>query len=255
MTTQPAPLPPHLTPNTATNANTATAIAPPPPRPRLTRLPDPPHPPDMVTQIPNITRAHSILGDRYEGRPDVLIIGDGYLCYDASDRRRAPRPDCLVAFGLTQVTPQQVFESRGYTISEVGKPPDFVLEVASPTTGGRDINAKRRIYAGLKVFEYWRFDRTGGRFHNAALAGDRLMEDGAYAPIPIHEQQDGIIRGHSAALELELRWVKGLLWFWDPATREYLPDLTTSKAQTAAAEARIRQLEAQLAALRQSPNP
>ena len=283
MTTQPAPLPPHLTPN----ANTATAIAPPTPPPAppppLFRLPDPPHPPDMASQFSDISRAHYTMRSRYHDRPDVLVIADAYLCYDASDRLHAPHPDCMIAFGLIHYTPQQVFDANGYIISLVGKPPDFVLEVASETTGRRDYIDKRRIYAGLKVFEYWRFDRTRGRFHNAALAGDRLAADGTYRPIPVREQQDGVIRGHSAALDLELRWVEGELYLWNPATQQYLRDYHESEVALAAAEAardaaeaardaaqaeaqaeaaarqqaqaRIQQLEAQLAALRQSPNP
>ena len=286
MTTQPAPLPPDLAVVTAT---ATTAIAPLNPLPRLTLLPDPPHPPDMVNQLPDITRAQDILGYRYRHRPDVLVCGDAYLRYRRYRRARArrrlasPRPDCMVAFGLTDITPDDIMDANGYTISEVGKPPEFVLEVASAATGRRDYTVKREIYARFKVFEYWRFDRTGGRFHNAALAGDRLSEDGTYEPIPVREQRDGVIRGHSAALDLELRWVEGELYLWDPATQQYLLDYHESRVALAAAEAardaaeaardaaqaeaqaeaaarqqaqaRIRQLEAQLAALRQSQNP
>ena len=235
MTTKPAP---HPYPAVAVAA--AIAVAPPPPKPRLTPLPDPPRDPDMVTQLPHIARAHLILGDRYHLRPDVLVCGEGYLCYDASSVRRSPHPDCLVSFGLTAIPPVEIIESNGYNISEIGKPPDFVLEVASESTGRRDYTEKRVIYAGLKVVEYWRFDRTGGRFHNAALAGDRLAADGTYEPIPVYEHPDGTFRGYSAVLGLELHWVDGWLRFWDPVAEEYLPDLTEAKA-LAAAEARARQ--------------
>ena len=252
MTTKPAPLSPAVA--------VATAIAPPPLKPRLTPLPDPPPLPDMASQLIHITDAHGILRDRYHLRPDVLVCGECYLCYDDSDIRGSPRPDCMVAFGLTTITPAEVIDANGYIISEVGKPPEFVLEVASESTGRRDYTEKREIYAGLKVVEYWRFDRTGGRFHNAPLAGDRLTADGTYEPIPVYEHPDGTFRGYSAVLGLELHWVAGWLWFWDPVAEEYLPDLTESKAQTAAAraerdaavaarqqaEARAAQAEAQL---------
>ena len=276
MITKPAPsLPPP--PAVAVATATATAVAPPLPKPRLTPLPDPPRDPDMVTQLPHILRANLILGDRYYDRPDVLVCGEGYLCSDASNVRRSPHPDCLVSFGLTTITPLEIIESNGYVISEIGKPPEFVLEVASESTGRRDYTEKREIYAGLKVVEYWRFDRTGGRFHDAPLAGDRLTADGTYEPIPVYEHPDGTFRGYSAVLELELHWVAGWLRFWDPATEEYLPDLDESMEQTAAAraerdaeaaarqlaeaarqlaEARAAQLEAQLQQLqaqRQSP--
>ena len=278
MITKPAPsLPPP--PAVAVATATATAVAPPPPKPRLTPLPDPPRDPDMVTQSPHISRAELILGARYRHRRDVVVCRDGYLCYDSGDVLRAPHPDCLVAFGLTTITPEEVIDANGYNISEVGKPPEFVLEVASESTGRRDYTEKRQIYAGLKVVEYWRFDRTGGRFHDAPLAGDRLTADGTYEPIPVYEHPDGTFRGYSAVLELELHWVAGWLRFWDPDTEEYLPDLDESMEQTAAAraerdaeaharqqaeaarqqaEARAAQLEAQLQQLqaqRQPPSP
>ena len=243
MTTKPAPsLPPP--PAAAVATATAMAVAPPPLKPRLTPLPDPPRDPDMVTQSPHISRAELILGARYRHRRDVLVCSDGYLCYDASDVLRAPHPDCLVAFGLTTITPEEVIDANGYNISEVGKPPEFVLEVASESTGRRDYTEKRGIYAGLKVVEYWRFDRTGGRFHDAPLAGDRLTADGTYEPIPVYEHPDGTFRGYSAVLELELHWVAGWLRFWDPATEEYLPDLDESMEQTAAAETARQRAEA-----------
>ena len=225
---------------------------------RLTMLPDPPKAPDAMQQSPHIARALVELEDYFHRLPNVLVNGDGYLCYAASELPRAPRPDCLVAFGLA-VPPESVAEANGYTISEIGKPPDFVLEVASMTTGRRDYTVKRDIYAGYGVAEYWRFDRTGGRFHDAALAGDRLV-NGVYEPIEVEAGPDGISRGYSVALGLELHWVTGRLRFYDPVTQEYLTDLTEAKAQRDdavakrddaiaqrdAAEERIRQLEAEL---------
>ena len=152
----------------------------------------------------------------------------------------------MVAFGLTDITPDDIMDANGYTISEVGKPPEFVLEVASAATGRRDYTVKREIYARFKVFEYWRFDRTGGRFHNAALAGDRLREDGTYEPIPVREQRDGVIRGHSAALDLELRWVEGELHFWEPTTMEYLREYRAAEDRANAEIAARQQAEARI---------
>ena len=219
---------------------------------RLTELPDPPQQSDMATQIPDIARAHNTLEAHYAARPDVVVMGNGYLCRDASDVRRAPYPDLIVAFDMP-IPPADIVASNGYTISEIGKSPDFVLEVASASTGRRDYTVKREIYAGYGVAEYWRFDRTGGHFHDAALAGDRLLPNGEYEPIPVETMADGVIRGYSTVLGLELRWVEGTLRFGDPAMGQYLPDLTEAKAerdaaiaQRDAAEERIRQLEAEL---------
>ncbi len=196
---------------------------------RLTYLPDPPKSPDAMQQAPYISLNHMVLADHFLSQPDVLVGVNGYLCYDARDIRRAPVPDLLVAFGVA-VPPAEIVDANGYTISEIGKPPDFVLEVASSSTGWRDYTVKRDIYAGYGVQEYWRFDHTGGRYHDTALAGDRLV-DGAYEPIPVTTGTDGIIRGYSAVLDLELHSYYGELRLWDPKMGDYLPDLTETKAQ------------------------
>ena len=224
---------------------TRTAIPPPDaaaaagahPRPRLTPLPDPPWEPDMVTQLPHVARIHLILADWFRHRPDVLVAGEGYLCPSPGAARRSPHPDCMVALGLS-IPPEEIEMANGYTISEVGQPPDFVLEVASESTGKRDYTVKRDQYAALGVAEYWRFDRTGGRFHDAALAYDRLTPAGRYELMPLDEQPDGSVRGYSPVLRLELRWESNWLYFWDPTTREYLPDLTEAKTQLEAANRR-----------------
>ena len=210
-------------------------------RPRLTPLPGVSQIFDMLEQGPHVSRAYLILEDHYLPRPDAFVGMEGWLCNDASEAGRAPRPDCLVSFGVG-FTSEELASVNGYVINEVGKPPDFVLEVASQTTGRRDYVEKRQIYAGYRVREYWRFDHTGGQYHDVALAGDRLVDD-RYEPIPVETDSDGIIRGYSEALRLELHWHHGLLRFWDPATGEYLPDLTETKARLDVAERRAEDAE------------
>ena len=147
----------------------------------------------------------------------------------------------------------------------MGKPPDLVLEVASRSTGRRDYIAKRRIYASLGVPEYWRFDHSGGRYHNAALAGDRLLAGNAYESLEIVTEPDGVIWGYSEVLNLSVCWVEGRLRFWDRAQQRYLPSpeelaaslsesharANSAEARANAAEARIRLLEEELR--RQNP--
>ena len=213
-------------------------------RSRLEPLPNPPKKPDAMKQMPHISRAYLILEDHFHSRPDVLVGGDGYLCYDPRDRSDYVRPDCLVAFG---VSPDAIRARNGYVIGEVGQPPDFVLEVASESTGHLDCTVKRDIYAEIGIDEYWRFDPTGGEYHDRPLAGDRLV-NGAYAPIELSADADGMIRGHSSALGLDLCWDRGWLRFYDPVAGEYLPDLAEAKAQRdAAAEARAAAAEARAA--------
>ncbi len=188
-------------------------------------LPDPPRVPDMQ-QNKHITRADQTLETWFHGhREGVLVNGQGYLCPDRRNVRSCPVPDCIVAF---DVDPDRITETNGYVISEVGKPPEFVLEVASETTGVRDYTVKRDMYAEMGVGEYWRFDHTGGRYHDAALAGDRLV-NGVYVPILVTEEPDGEKWGYSEALELSLCWISGQLRFYDPVGRAYLPWQTELK--------------------------
>lgn len=204
-------------------------------------LPDPPRNRDMQ-QHKHITRVDQALETWFHGRRQgVLVNGSGYLCRDRSEARNSPYPDCVVAF---DVDPEWITESNGYIINEVGKPPEFVLEVASETTGKRDEGVKRTAYAVRGVGEYWRFDHTGGSYHSTALAGDRLL-DGNYVPITIHREPDGVIWGYSPALELSLCWVDHELRLYDPVEAVYLPIQTELKAQRDAAEARATAVEDQ----------
>ena len=55
-------------------------------------------------------------------------------------------PDLLIAFNAD---PQACQDDNGYVISQQGKPPDFVMEIASRSTGRQDVEAKRPAYAAL----------------------------------------------------------------------------------------------------------
>ena len=94
------------------------------------------------------------------GNPETNIVaGERYLTrapgVPASERMA---PDLLIALGAD---PETYRENNGYIISEQGKPPDFVLEIASRSTVHQDTAEKRAAYAALEIPEYWRFDETG----------------------------------------------------------------------------------------------
>ena len=178
-------------------------------------------------------------------------------------------PDLLIAFNAD---PAAHFARNGYAISEQGKPPDFVMEVASKWTRRRDEIEKRDAYADMGIPEYWRFDPTGKFYRNIPLSGDTLV-NGQYEPIHITRSGEGNLWGHSAALNLDLCWEDGQLRFWDPVNRRYLAtyddilaygrvaeaaraEAEAARAEAEAArhtaEARVRQLEEEL---RRRPNP
>ena len=201
------------------------------------RLPDPPERElDEVTALDQIyNRGMSdYLAHHFGNRETTLITADRWIVASPEDNKaRARRPDLLIAFN---VSPQIYRENNGYVSSEQGKPPDFVLEVASESTGDTDTGDKREDYARLGIPEYWRFDETGDH-HKTRLAGDRLVE-GRYEPIPIQHLPDGRLHGYSAALNLILEWHDALLNWIDPATDEHISTFETERQAKLQAESR-----------------
>ena len=190
-----------------------------PPLPSDYMMPDPPRIPDMQQSL-QLRGIETTLHLYFEERGDVLVAGQGYLRHDATNESERFAPDCAVTFG---VDAEAIIRRNGYVISEMGKPPDFVLEVASKSTGRRDYTIKREAYERYRAREYWRTDETGGRWHDAALAGDKLV-DGKYVPIPITQDEDGRHWGYSEVLDLHLCWDDGRLRFFDAKTDRFLPD-------------------------------
>ena len=193
-------------------------------------LPDPPeHPDDKITSFKQLAatgHAHHLT--RHLGDPETtLVAGERYVVVRPTQSMAGSHyPDLLVAFG---VDPAAYEASNGYIIEEQGKPPDVVLEIASPRTGHVDAGEKREAYAALGIPEYWRFDETG-QYHRTRLAGDRLA-DGVYVPIPITEPEEGVLQGYSAVVNLNLRWERGELAWHDPGTGRHIATFDTERAR------------------------
>ena len=220
-------------------------------------LPDPPEgDPEDMTSFDHLARNGSVhhLAQHLGNPGSTIVAGEGYITRtpeSPSSERLAP--DLLIAFGAE---PEAYRESNGYIISEQGKPPDFVLEIASRSTGEHDAVGKREAYAGLGIPEYWRFDETG-EFHGTFLAGDRLEGIG-YEPIPIEAVGEGILQGYSSVLNPLIRWDHGQLGWHDPETGQHIATFEeertradTEREARMAAEARVRELEAELERQRQ----
>ena len=198
------------------------------------RLPDIPekHPDDMTTSkhLAQNGNMHYLLL-HLGSRETTIVSGDRYVCTAPGASMRYP--DLLVAFG---VDPDLYEDNNGYIVSEQGKPPDLVLEIASRRTGSVDTGEKRRYYEGLGVAEYWRFDETG-EFHGARLGGDILVK-GRYEPVLIEELDSGVLQGYSAVLNLNLRWKDGELVFHDPAANAPIATFESERSARLTAEAR-----------------
>ena len=220
---------------------TAKPVAPQPETAGILQFPDPP--PEEMTAFEHVNfPAYPPSLALHFGSPETTIITSEV----AAGLRATVTyegvlfPDLLIAFN---VDPEARRARNGYLISEQGKPPDFVLEVASETTARRDETHKREAYAAMGVPEYWRFDGTGGRWYQAHLAADRFVE-GLYVAIPIHQTAEGHYWGHSDSLNLDLCWEAGNLRFWDPIARIYLNTFADERAARSAAEARAMEAEA-----------
>ena len=228
------------------------------------RLPDPPErEPDDMTSFDRLAENGNAyllkqhLVARQPGTADNIIVsGEHYLLAEPTPNLEGSRyPDLLVAFDVDQAAYR---DTNGYVISELGKPPDFVLEIASRSTGHVDTGQKRADYAELGILEYWRFDATG-EHHGTNLAGEQLV-DGTYIAVQIEELPDGNLQGYSAVLDLHLRWERGELAFYDPDTAKRIVTLederaradaehearVAAEARADAADARIRELENKL---------
>ena len=184
----------------------------------------------QLQEILGLLRAHVTDFNR---RPDVFLDANTILCYDPRDLNVRVSPDVYLAFG---VDARAIRPRKLYLPWEVGKPPDWVLEIASSSTGREDVGRKRDLYARIGVPEYWRFDPKEGEYHGQKLAGDRLV-DGEYQPIELTTAPDGILKGYSAVLELCLCGDDNWPRFYDPAMDTYLETWQQERAARRAAEA------------------
>ena len=175
------------------------------------------------------------------GSPDsTLVWTEARLGPSLSQPDDTRVPDLMIAFNCDVELARR---DNGYSLARHPRPPEFVLEVASRTTGIVDYTEKRADYARYGVGEYWRFDPTGGAYHDEALAADILV-DGQYWRIPIEWTDATHGRAYSAALGLYVCWDDGELRFYDPLTGTYLRTLAEERAERRAEAAGRRMAEA-----------
>ncbi len=197
--------------------------------------------PDAMGQEQPIHEIVGLLTSRFTDfgqRPDTFLSSNTILCYDPRDLNVRVSPDVYLAFG---VDAPAIRQRKLYLPWEVGKPPDWALEIGSASTGREDVGRKRDLYARIGIPEYWRFDPTeAAEYHGQRLAGDRLVA-GVYEPIELTTVPDGILKGYSEVLGLRLCWAGGWPRLYDPATDTYLENWRemwdTREAERAAREA------------------
>ena len=168
----------------------------------------------------------------------VQVGANMFVYYQEGAASKRLTPDLFVVRGL-EALPEPSFK-----IWEAGRPPTFVLEVASPSTEKRDRDEKQALYASMGVEEYWRFAPTGflkdPEGERVRLAGGVLRGLGY---VPLESASDGSIRNEVLGLDVradERPETRHLLRFRDPETGQDL--LTFGELQEAhiKAENRLR---------------
>ena len=198
--------------------------------------------PDGETQAPQYIRVVGTIRVHFEDVPGARVNGNTMLYYIEGNPRVFVSPDCYVVLGLSERQLESIERNNVYLLWDVGKAPDFVLEIGSKSTANVDLGRKRELYAELGVREYWRYDPTGEDFYGEPLVGERL-EEGEYRPIALHYESDGRVWAHSEALNLDLWWEDGDLRFWDPVADRWL--LNHEEEKQRADRERVGRLEAE----------
>lgn len=173
-------------------------------------------------QRKTMTYAIDALDAHFRDRPDVYVSGNLLLYYEEGNNKVRVAPDVFVVLGTAKR------DRSSYLLWQEGKAPDFVMEIASPSTYRADQGPKRDLYAGMGVSEYWLYDPTGD-YLKPSLQGFRLVE-GQYEPLSTTRRADGTQAARSEVLGLELRLapdapVREALRFYNPVDGEPLRSL------------------------------
>ena len=165
-------------------------------------LPDNPLQANAVVELRNSLRAH------FHGVPNVVVEGDMFLYYakgEADERLvRGKRVGKYVAPDLIVVLDYDLGDRQTYKVWEEGKPPDFSLEVISPSSDVRNRVDKQELYARIGIGEYFVFqpnpERAGPQLVGYALEGSGYR---ALGPDPELGPEAGSVR--SEALGVSFR--------------------------------------------------
>ena len=163
-----------------------------------------------------------IIDHHFREHDDVYVSGDLLIYYKMGDNTKSVAPDVFVVRGVAK-------KQRGtYLTWEESHTPDFVLELASPSTVRHDLTTKKDLYASvLKVKEYYIYDPL----HQIQphFVGFRLI-DGVYQEIAFVND-----RLPSEVLNLELGERDGTLRMYDPTIEQWLVP-SQERAEQAEAE-------------------
>ena len=149
--------------------------------------------PDNPLQAHAVMNVRFALQHHFDKVDNVVLEGDMFMYYEEGNPAASIAPDVYV------VLDHDLGKRGVYKFWEEGKPPDFALEVISPSSKIRNAVEKRALYARLGIGEYFLFqpdpEQRGRR-----LVGYRLWGQ-SYEEMPA--EPEGAV--HSTALGVSLR--------------------------------------------------
>ncbi|MDE0620502.1 MAG: Uma2 family endonuclease [Bryobacterales bacterium] len=113
--------------------------------------------PENPLQANAIVNLRLALGEHFRAVDRVVLEGDMFLYYQEG------RPDLSVAPDVFVVLDHDLGGRSVYKLWEEGKPPDFSLEVISPSSKSMNSIVKRELYERLGIGEYFLFQPDPSR--------------------------------------------------------------------------------------------
>ena len=191
------------------------------------------HVPWNTRQLVALVDSFNCLSGHWRDRPDVFVGVDQFVYWDPDYHPRTntenppAAPDVYVAFDVANR------HRSSYVVWEEGKPPDFVLEVVSPSSRERDAKEKPGVYAKIGVPEFFLYDPGDEDGETLPRVAPALMgfelRGGKYRPLPEEQLPGGVSGVRSKVLGLCLcisrtgpEPLDGSLRWYDPVAGEFL---------------------------------
>ena len=104
---------------------------------------------DGMQQAIPLIELVSLLHKYYVDRSDVYVGGGGFVMYVEKNGNARVAPDCDIAFGVDEAGIRE--KMVNFWVWRIGKVPDFVMEMASPSTAANNLGRKRDLPQGKRI--------------------------------------------------------------------------------------------------------
>lgn len=177
-------------------------------------------------------------------RQDVYVAGNQFLYWIEGNPKQRVAPDVYVVFGV----PKRPWRAT-WKVWEMGKAPDVIIELTSPSTASEDLGRKYQLYQRLKVSEYLLVD-VKHEYLKEPLNLHRLV-NGEYQRVPNERPSPEEWRVHSELLGLTFVLTPGegsyQLRLWEPQGERWLPNPMEVAEQYELAQQHLRDIERRFA--------